>query len=98
MFVRLFLFEYVIQPVGAQKTIKEGNQIAIDLEEADGTANPAHYLQASDVAIDELEDGTFMPPVGKKLISKQKKLTFQFVFDHAYAGGYNRANVVYEKK
>jgi len=38
-----------------------------------------------------------MPPVGK-IDFKAKKLTFQFVFDHAYAGGYNRANVVYEKK
>jgi len=91
-------FEYVFSPWELQKKlIKEGNQIAIDLEEADGTANPAHYLQASDVAIDELEDGTFMPPVGK-IDFKAKKLTFQFVFDHAYAGGYNRANVVYEKK
>lgn len=91
-------FEYVFSPWELQKKlIKEGNQIAIDLEEADGTANPAYYLQASDVAIDELEDGTFMPPVGK-IDFKAKKLTFQFVFDHAYAGGYNRANVVYEKK
>lgn len=91
-------FEYTFSPWELQKKmIKEGNQIAVDLEKTDGTANPAHYLQVSDVAKDELENGTFASPVGK-IDFKAKKLTFLFVFDHAYAGGYNRATVMYEKK
>ena len=79
------------------KLIKEGNQTAVDLEDADGTANPAYYLMLSNVKSDDFgETNNFIDPLGK-ISFKDGKMTFQFVIDHSSAGGYSRVYVEYTK-
>lgn len=90
-------FDYVFSPWEYQKElIEQGNQVAIDLEETDGTANPSYYLQYGSVSEDEFGDGNFIEPEGKLDFSAQK-MTFQFVFSHNMGSGYTRIYVTYEK-
>lgn len=92
-------FTYVFSPWEYQKElIAEGNSDAIELKEADGTADPDHYLMLSSVTEDEWGDElNFVAPEGK-IDFTARKMTFQFVVDHYLAGGYTRVTVTYEKK
>ncbi|MDO4770794.1 DUF4929 family protein [Porphyromonas sp.] len=94
-------FRYTFSPWEKQKRlIAEGNQQAKDLEDADGTANPDHYLMIWSVDKDEINDGAetghFILPRGK-IDFKERKLTFQFAMSHSMAGDYTRVYVTYEK-
>lgn len=90
-------FEYIFTPWELQKKlIAAGNAQAKELEDADGTANPAHYLMTW--SVDEPDDleGTFIAPQGR-LDAKSGKLTFEFSLSHAMAGDYTRVYVSYER-
>lgn len=92
-------FIYNFSPWEKQKKlIAEGNEQAKDLEEADGTANPDHYLMVWSVETNEVGDEAYFIPAGGKIDFKDGKMTFQFSFSHSLASGYTRVYATFEKK
>ncbi|ADV43590.1 DUF4929 domain-containing protein [Bacteroides helcogenes] len=92
-------FLYSFSPWEKQKQlIAEGNQLAKELEHADGTSDPNYYLMTYSVEKDDIEDNiNFILPEGK-IDFKNEKMTFQFSMSHSLADGYTRIYVTYEKK
>lgn len=92
-------FVYSFSPWEKQKKlIAEGNEQAKELEEADGTANPDHYLMVWSVDENEVGDETYFIPPGGTIDFKAGKMTFQFSLSHSLASGYTRVYATFEKK
>lgn len=80
-----------------QKLVAEGNEMAIEGFNIDGTSDPYYYLRYSGITQDEWEadeNNFYVEPKGMADFDGGK-MTFAFPADHVYAGGYARVNVTY---
>ncbi len=77
--------------------VAEGDEMAIEGFNTDGTSDPCYYLRYSGITEDEweAEDNNFYVEPNGTVDFNAGKMTFAFPADHMYAGGYARVNVTY---
>lgn len=91
-----FKYEYSAWTRLLQK-VEEGDEVAWEYFNTDGTSDPEYYLLNSSVNEDEWEaeeNNYYVVPSGS-IDFENGIMTFEFPADHTYAGGYSRVNVTY---
>lgn len=92
-------FDYTFSPwAKQQELIAENNTDATELEDMDGTANPAYYLQYYSVTEDEVGESEYFVEPSGTIDFAAKTMKYEFVFSGQLDSNYSHITVTYEKK